>query len=90
MVRVSAQKIPKAKPDSSEDILARFCYYFPQYKFHEARKLPFARIIQMLKVARKCHAEEMIEMLQITNAPHTKKQAGVKNLLSYFQKIIEE
>lgn len=90
MVRVSAQKIPKAKGPNSEDILAEFCYNFPQYKFHEARKLPFTRIVQMLRVARKCHAAQMIEMVQIVNAPHTKKQAGVKQLLSYFQKIIEE
>lgn len=83
------KRIPK-KEAPTEDIISLFCYYYQQYKYHEARRLPFKRLIQMLKVARKEYAKQMFDLTQITSAPHTKKGQGVKKLQDYFKKIIEE
>ena len=81
------QRVPK-KEISSEDLLALFCLYFPQYKFHEARKMPYKRVIQMLKVARKEEAKRFLELTQIVAAPHTKRGKGVKQLLDHYKKSI--
>lgn len=86
---IRAQKIPR-KTESAEDTLARFCFYFQQYTYEEARKLPFKRVLKLLKIARRERARQMYELTQIASAPHTDKGAGVKKMLKYFQDQIEE
>lgn len=86
-VQKISQKAPKTTPD---DVIALFCYYFPQYKYHEARKLPFKRVHQMLKVAGKEKAKNMLGFMQIIAAPHTKKMKGIQNLIEHYKSIIEK
>lgn len=86
---IKVQKVPK-KIDSAENIIARFCCYFPQYKFHEARKLPFIRIKMMIKIWEKEYARRMIDLVEIVSAPYTKKGSGVRKVIDKYKKIIEE
>lgn len=86
---LKAKRIPR-KETSVEDIIALFCYYYQQYKYHEARKLPFKRLISMLKVAKKEYAKQMYDLTQITASPHTRKGQGVNKLLEHYKRIINE
>lgn len=87
MVVVKVQKIPK-KIQKAEDILASFCYNFPRYSLAQARKMPYKRINQMLKVARKEHARKMVDLLRIVAAPHSPKGKDVTKLLQEFNDIL--
>lgn len=84
---LKAQTLPK-REIKSEDLLTLFCLYFPQYKYHEARLLPYKRLIKMLTVAQKQEARKYYELTQIAAAPHTKKGSGVKKLLDRYKKVI--
>ena len=86
---IKAQKVPK-KTISVDETIATFCYKFPQYTFSQAEQLPFKRIIQMLTVAKKLEAQKMIELVNIVTAPHTKKGQGVKSVIEYYKRIINE
>lgn len=88
MPTFTPKKVPK-KPFSSEDILSLFCYKFPQYTYLEAQKLPFTRILKMLKAAKKEDARFMHELTEIVAAPHTKKGEGVKKMLEYYKEVIK-
>lgn len=79
-----AQKIPRQEI-KTDDILARFCFYFPQYTFSQARRLPYKRVIQLLKAVDREHAKKMIDLLRIATAPHSDKGKMVKELLSEFK-----
>lgn len=46
-----------------EDVLARFCYYFPQYTYQKARRLPAVRVRKMLRSARNEHDKNMAAFL---------------------------
>lgn len=85
---IKAQKIPK-RTEPAVETIARFCFHFPQYKFEEARQLPFKNVALMLRMARKERARQMYELTQIMAAPHTDKGKGVKKMLNYFQKQME-
>lgn len=86
---IKAKKIPKKRVDSAEDILARFCYHFPQYKLHEAKKLPYKRVAHMLKVAHKEQAKKMVNLVHIASAQQSRKGRGIKKMLNYLQNIID-
>lgn len=88
MAIVKVQKIPRKKGQPL-DLVAVFCYHFPQYKFAEARKLPYARIKHMLKIANKEHAKKMMDLLAVSMAPHGKKNS-YKLLIDKFNAIIDE
>lgn len=86
---VTVQKLPEPEIDPNrevEDLLASFCYHFPQYPYHIAKKLSFSRVKRMLKVAQREHAKNMIDLLNIQLAPHSKK-GKAQNLLEYFKKV---
>ena len=85
---IKAQKVPK-KTESVEDIIARFCCCFPQYKFHEARKLPFFRIKMMIRTWEKEYARRMIDMVEIVSAPHTKKGSGIRKVIDRYRSILQ-
>lgn len=89
MPTIKVQKIPKKRFDP-EDLLALFCYHFPQYTFSQARKLPYKRIRQMLKVVKKEHARQMIDLLQVVSAPHGGKRNSAKKVFDKFNAIINE
>lgn len=86
MPTFKATRIPRK--EVREDTLGIFCYYFPQYTYAQAKLLPLVRIRDMLKVARKEQAKYMIDLTRVMSGSHTKK--GVNNVLSYFNKILEE
>ncbi len=86
---IKAQQVPK-KTQKAVDVLAKFCYYFPQYTFNQAKKMPYKRVSQMLSVVRKERAKFKSDLVKIVTAPHTKKGKGVTNLIQYFKEIIEE
>lgn len=84
---IEVQKVPVSqKKESSDDILAQFCYYYPQYKFHEAKKLPIKRVVQMLRIANRELAKHYSNLLEISVAPHTQKAQGVKKLRDVYGK----
>lgn len=87
-MRIKAKKIPKPEPISSEDLLSRFCYHFPQYTYAQARKLPYKRVVKMLKIYRKEEARLMYQLAQILAASHSKD--GFKSISSYYKEIINE
>lgn len=88
MATIKAKKIPQKKI-SNDDLLAKFCYHYQQYKYSEAKKLPYKRVIKMLRVAEKEQARFLFELTQIATAPHTKKGAGVKSLLDRYKSMID-
>ena len=85
---IKAQKTTVETKEAGEDVLARFCYLYPSYTFLEARKLPYKRVLKMLKVARKEQAYEWYNLLRIAIAPHSKKGA-VSSLIKEYKQIIE-
>lgn len=86
---VKAQKVsPDIKEPTPKDVLARFCYHFPQYTFFKARKMPLKRINQMLKVARQEQAKEWYNLARAIAAPHSKDGKAYKQLMSELKEII--
>lgn len=92
MSEISVQQIPQKPitPENLNDLLARFCYKFPQYTFIQAKRLPFKRIMQMLKVARKVDASTMIELANIIAGPHTENGETTTEMIEYYKEILEE
>lgn len=91
MPTVKAQKVPKKSYKvSPEDIVARFCYHYPQYTFSEAKKIPYVRIAQMMRIADTEHARRMIDLVHVVSSPHTKNGKGVGEVIKYFQDIIDQ
>ncbi|MCZ2140813.1 MAG: hypothetical protein LC096_05410 [Bacteroidia bacterium] len=88
-MEIKIQKVPTKKV-SIDDVLAIFCYKYPQYTFKQAENMPFKRIMQMLKVAKRIEAERMIELVRIASAPHTKKGQGVKSAIEYYKGVIKD
>lgn len=85
---IKAQKVTTNKEtESGEDILARFCYLY-NYTYSEARKIPYKRILRMIKLARKEQAYEWYNLLRISIAPHGKKGTADK-LFKEYKEIIE-
>jgi len=89
MAFIRAQKIPE-KIESPEVTLARFCFYFQQYTFHQARKLPYKYVVLMLSSAEKERARFLYDLTNAISSPHTKKGAGVKKMLDYCRSIIDK
>jgi hypothetical protein len=84
MAVLKAQKVPK-KQVKVDNILARFCFYFPQYTFAQARKLPYKRVIQLLQAVDREHAKNMIDLVRIVAGPHSKDKGVMNKLLSEFK-----
>lgn len=93
MSEISVQKIPKKEITSHglDDLIAEFCYKFPQYTFVQAKKnVPFKRIVQMLKVARKIRAKEMLELTNVVAGPHTKGGKGTSDMIEYYKRVLND
>lgn len=88
MATIKVQKIPQ-KTETADDVLARFCCYFPQYTFAQARKIPYKRVRQMLRIAEIQRARFLRDLTMIVVAPHSRRGSDVKKLLQYFTSIIE-
>lgn len=91
MAEISVQKIPKKQATSKdyENLIARFCYKFPQYKYSEAKLLPYKRIVRMLAEARREDVRHMIELVNVVSAPHSKNGAE-KVIQSYKEELNED
>lgn len=87
---IEAQTVPKAGNKDPEwlRILARMCYYYPQYTLAQARRLPARRVRLLLETALQIEAERMYQLTQIAAAPHTKKFQGVKKLTKHFKNLM--
>jgi hypothetical protein len=85
---IKVQKIPKKDDVSFEELLMTFCYKYPQYKYNEAKNMPYKRVLGMLKVAEKQDAIMMYTLTRAIVAPHTKKGVGVKSLTDDLRKVI--
>ncbi len=84
MVVVKAKQVPRKKSEPLE-VLAMFCYYFPQYTLAQARKLPYKNVKLLLGVAQKQKATEYLHLLSISVAPHTKD--GGKSVRKQFKRM---
>lgn len=90
MAVIKAQKIPSPKAENPLDIIARLCYYYPQYTFKEAKELPFPVVKRLIRVANNEQCLKMIYLSRVMNPAYQNKNAG-KKVVEYFQgKILEE
>lgn len=90
MAVIKVQKVTSSiKEPSVEDVLARFCYHYPQYTLRQAKDLPLKRIIQMLKVVRQEQAKEWYNLARAIGAPHAKDKGTLNKLLNEFKEIIQ-
>lgn len=88
MSRVSVARMPEeAKNIGGRELLARLCYYYPQYTLAAARRLPYKDVVLLLKTANKLEAEKHINLLNINAAPNAKN--GVKDMANYYKGIIK-
>jgi ribosomal protein L35AE/L33A len=87
LAKIKAQKIPR-KSVNVEDILALFCYKYPQYKYSEARNLPYRRLVKMLKIAQKEDAKFLYTLTRAIISPHTKGGSGARKLIKELEGII--
>lgn len=87
MVSIKVQKVPK-KAVSADDVIMRFCYYYPHYSYADAHKLPYRRIIKMLKVALKEQSILLYNLTKAIAAPHTKNGSGVNKMLKDLEQFI--
>ena len=73
---VTVQKAPSSKAKgkciSSRRLLAKLCYFYPQYTLTHARKLPYRDVMLLLKTAERERATQYYNLTQIAAAPHTK------------------
>jgi hypothetical protein len=85
--RISVAKLPKKKFSQQEakHLLATLCYYYPQYTFAAARKLPYKRVTLLIRTAQRMEAMKYYNLTQIAAAPHTKNGKGVQSLLDRFK-----
>lgn len=86
--KVAAQK--KQQTIDVEDILTRLCYFYPQYKLHEARKLPYKDVVKLLNQAQKQEALKYYNLTLIVNSPNSKKGKMAKELISNYKKVFED
>jgi hypothetical protein len=83
---VKVQPIPhkEPKPVDADRLCEELCYWYPAYRFEQARQVPYKRSVSMLRTARRLEAEKYYQLTQIAAAPHTDKGDGVKNLLKAY------
>lgn len=86
MADIEVAKVPK-KEASKRGLYARVCYFYPQYKLKDVAEMPQRDVLLLLKTADQIEAVRMLNLTQISAAPHTRKGAGVKKLTTHFRKI---
>ena len=89
MATIEVQKIPRRK-SSPLELLAELCYYYQQYTFAQARKLPAKHVVLLLKTARRKEAANYFNLVQIAAAPHTKNGSGVQKLSGVYKGQAQE
>lgn len=84
--RIKIQKVTSAKKFKAEELLAKVCYYYPQYNLEQAARLSYRQVQLLLRVAKQEQAVQLYNLTQIAAAPHTKKGQGVTKLSEHFKK----
>lgn len=85
VVRVAQIPASKPRPVDADRVLEQLCYYYPQYTFAQARRLPYKRVASLLRTAHQLQAKHYHELTQISAAPHTEKGKGVTDLLKRYE-----
>ena len=44
----------------------------------------------MLQIARKQEAQKMLELVNVVASPHTKKGQGIKSIIEFYRRILDE
>jgi len=89
MTVLKAKKVPK-KEFKADDLLLRFCYYYPQYSLYQARKMPYKRIVQFLRVVEHEHAKRMIDFTRAVASPQSSNKNAINELLQEFKNRLSE
>lgn len=89
MATIKVASVPRKKVNARQ-LLAELCYYYPQYTFAAARRLPAKDVMLLLHMARKKQAEEYFNLTQISAAPHTKNGRGIKKLSTQYSKAAKD
>lgn len=71
-----------------EELFATVCYYYPQYTLKSIRRLPYRQVKLLSKMGQRLEAIKYLNLLQISQAPHTKKGEGVKKMAEHYRSII--
>lgn len=87
MAEIEVQKVKSESTASKRKLYARVCYFYQQYTLKDVEQLPQRDVLLLLKTAEQIEALRMLNLTQISAAPHTKKGAGVKKLTSHFKRI---
>lgn len=69
------------------DLITRVCYYYPQYTLETAELLTHDQVMALLVQVEKQKAIEYYNHVLIAAAPHTKKGAMVKKLITQYKRI---
>lgn len=85
VIRVAKLPAKHFTPADAQQTLATLCYYYPQYTYAAARKLPHKRVLLLIKTAQKMEAQRYYNLTQIAAAPHTERGKGVQDLLDLFE-----
>lgn len=89
MATIKVAPLPSKKIEfKSQIILAELCYYYPQYTYAQARRLPYKTVKLLMNTAYKEQARDYLILTQIAAAPKTKKFEGVKTLMNHFKEIV--
>lgn len=89
---IKVERVPKKQRkdgDSIDELLTTLCYYYQQYTFSEAKKLPYKRVTMMLRVANKIEAIRMRALANIVAAPHFDSGKGVSKLIEHYTAVID-
>ena len=91
MKEISLKKqAPESKIDEAQSSLKEMavalCYYYPAYTYEQALDIPINIAKKLVRFAKRKEAENYLNLTQIVAAPHSKKGAGVKKLITQYQK----
>lgn len=90
MAIIKAEKVP-VEQASAEDILGKFCYYYQQYTYAQARRLPIMRVLKLLRIAEKENARRMHGFANMLMAAHfSKNSSAMKKVVKYYEDKVKE
>lgn len=90
-MRIEVAKVPQKEvaEDAILRMLAALCYYYPQYTFTEARKLPYKRVALLLREAKRQKAIDWHWQTLIAASAQSPKGKGTKRLLKILKEYID-
>jgi len=88
MARIEVAKVP-AREISARSILAKLCYFYPQYTLAQAKRLPYKDVMLLIKTAQREKAAEYYNLTQIAAAPQTDKGKGIAKLSEQYKRLAD-